>query len=61
MTINEVADHVAGLSGSGAGRGNQTTEDVALRHFDGDLRGGIAEAFPDFAERLEAARQEGTY
>ncbi len=57
MTINELADHVVGLGG-GAGRGDQTAEDLALRHIDADLRGGIAEAFPDFAERLEAARQE---
>ncbi len=54
MTVNELAEHVVGLSGAAAGQA-QASDSLSYRHLDAEFRAEVLESFPDVVQQVENA------
>ncbi len=57
MSVAELGDYIIGLAGNTHDR-EQTSETVAMRHLDPDIRRELADAMPDLADGSDTLRKE---
>ncbi len=58
MTVNELADYVVSLSTRDATAEDQTSENLAFRHLDADLRKEVVDALPGLSGGASPSRKE---